>query len=342
MRPQLQAFLADSKEQPEDDAPRLILADWLEEHGLPGEAERAEFIRVQVALARLAADDSQRPALAARERALRQQHGAAWLGPLAARVGAHLYRRGLPHLTIDVGALTSPSLAALAGEEVWAWVEGVEVQGATHAHAPRLAACALLETLGSLGFSGSEIGPGGLEALAGAPALRRLARLDLTGNAVGNRGVRALAASPNLAGLVELILTTNELTPEAGEQLAGAGHLGRLRSLCLWNNRLGDGGARALARAAGLAKLAQLDLRANGIGDGGAVALARTSSLTALTELNLADNRIGPRGALALAEAPGLGTLKALVLWGNPVGPEGVEALRQRFGDRVHVSPVQS
>jgi uncharacterized protein (TIGR02996 family) len=42
----LQAILDDV----EDDALRLVYADWLEEHGQP---ERAEFIRVQVELARL-------------------------------------------------------------------------------------------------------------------------------------------------------------------------------------------------------------------------------------------------------------------------------------------------
>src|SRR5690348_3029901 len=36
---------------PEDDSPRLILADWLDERGQPGDAERAEFIRVQCVLA---------------------------------------------------------------------------------------------------------------------------------------------------------------------------------------------------------------------------------------------------------------------------------------------------
>src|SRR5215213_6729162 len=42
----LQAILA----APDDDAPRLVFADWLDEHGEP---DRAEFIRVQVELARL-------------------------------------------------------------------------------------------------------------------------------------------------------------------------------------------------------------------------------------------------------------------------------------------------
>lgn len=42
------AFLADILEHPKDDTPRLIYADWLEEHG---ESERAAFIRVQCELA---------------------------------------------------------------------------------------------------------------------------------------------------------------------------------------------------------------------------------------------------------------------------------------------------
>lgn len=44
----LRAVLAD----PADDLPRLACADWLEERGRVGDAERAEFVRVQLALAK--------------------------------------------------------------------------------------------------------------------------------------------------------------------------------------------------------------------------------------------------------------------------------------------------
>ncbi len=44
------AFLADIIANPDDDAPRLIFADWLEDNG---EGDRAEFIRVQCELDRL-------------------------------------------------------------------------------------------------------------------------------------------------------------------------------------------------------------------------------------------------------------------------------------------------
>jgi uncharacterized protein (TIGR02996 family) len=36
---------------PDDDAPRLVYADWLDEHGDP---DRAEFIRIQIELHHLA------------------------------------------------------------------------------------------------------------------------------------------------------------------------------------------------------------------------------------------------------------------------------------------------
>src|SRR5678815_2596982 len=43
------AFIRAVLDCPHDDTPRLVYADWLDEHGQP---ERAEFIRVQCAVAR--------------------------------------------------------------------------------------------------------------------------------------------------------------------------------------------------------------------------------------------------------------------------------------------------
>jgi uncharacterized protein (TIGR02996 family) len=46
------ALLASVLAAPDDDAPRLVLADWLDERGGPGDAERASFIRCQIELAK--------------------------------------------------------------------------------------------------------------------------------------------------------------------------------------------------------------------------------------------------------------------------------------------------
>ncbi|MGL4555777.1 MAG: TIGR02996 domain-containing protein, partial [Gemmataceae bacterium] len=56
-------FLDDIRADPDDDGPRLIYADWLDE---AGDEARAEFIRLQIARARGAAG----PEATAREEAL--------------------------------------------------------------------------------------------------------------------------------------------------------------------------------------------------------------------------------------------------------------------------------
>jgi uncharacterized protein (TIGR02996 family) len=50
--PEYAALLRAICAEPDDDTPRLVAADWLEEHGDP---DRAAFIRIQVELARLGA-----------------------------------------------------------------------------------------------------------------------------------------------------------------------------------------------------------------------------------------------------------------------------------------------
>ena len=87
-----EVFLQDIVEAPEDDVPRLIYADWLDDHG---RHERANFIRVQCALARLDEDDPARAELQAVERDLLAPHRARWLAelPTTIRQGA-VFERG--------------------------------------------------------------------------------------------------------------------------------------------------------------------------------------------------------------------------------------------------------
>src|SRR5262245_14232132 len=47
--PQETAFLHSIVEDPDDDAPRLIFADWLDEHGRP---DKAAFVRLEVEYSR--------------------------------------------------------------------------------------------------------------------------------------------------------------------------------------------------------------------------------------------------------------------------------------------------
>src|SRR5438874_337468 len=69
------ALLRAIRESPDDDAPRLVYADWLEEHGDP---DRAAFVRARVRLARLSPRDPARAPLGATAAALLKRHGRRW------------------------------------------------------------------------------------------------------------------------------------------------------------------------------------------------------------------------------------------------------------------------
>src|SRR4051794_14065861 len=70
-----QGFLDFIIAHPDDDTPRLVFADWLEEEG---DGARADFIRVQIERARLPAWDARQVRLRLREQALLDQHGKEW------------------------------------------------------------------------------------------------------------------------------------------------------------------------------------------------------------------------------------------------------------------------
>jgi uncharacterized protein (TIGR02996 family) len=92
--PFLRALLA----EPDDDTLRLATADWFDEHDQPA---RAEFVRVQVELARGVADRDRRRELEIRQRDLLVAHEAEWVAPLAEVLGCRpgewggwVFRRG--------------------------------------------------------------------------------------------------------------------------------------------------------------------------------------------------------------------------------------------------------
>src|SRR5262245_21531260 len=79
------AFLAAIAAAPDDDLPRLVFADWLDEHG---DSHRAEFIRLQCAAAR--GDGGG----ASRADELEARYRSDWLGPLTRMVFGTEFRRG--------------------------------------------------------------------------------------------------------------------------------------------------------------------------------------------------------------------------------------------------------
>src|SRR5262249_13070706 len=85
-----QAFLEEIWDNPDDDLPRLIYADWLEERG----DARGEFIRLPGELNRTVEDNPRRAEMEARERVLLSANVRAWTGELFGLVERWEYRRG--------------------------------------------------------------------------------------------------------------------------------------------------------------------------------------------------------------------------------------------------------
>src|SRR5687768_11603514 len=123
-RPELLALLQAARDHPTPDAPRLVLADWLEEHGDESDRARAAFIRLQCARAGLRHDDPSQQERQREEQQLLDRYGAGWLGPVAEERPPKPwhFRRGLPIARYTVPH-EGPDLEGLVGTELWAWVQ---------------------------------------------------------------------------------------------------------------------------------------------------------------------------------------------------------------------------
>lgn len=66
-------------DEPDENAPRLVYSDWLEENGEP---DRAEFIRLQIQLSRSRNDKRSRARLEKRQAELLAEHKEEWLALL--------------------------------------------------------------------------------------------------------------------------------------------------------------------------------------------------------------------------------------------------------------------
>jgi uncharacterized protein (TIGR02996 family) len=270
-----EAFLQAIRERPDDDAPRLIYADWLEERG---QADRAEFIRIQCRLFGILDSDPSAPELKARAEELLRANWQAWIGPLREVVGPNYSRYG----------------------ESWLREE-------YHPDGLRRFRRGFVD---AIALDAERFLPHAKALLALAP----LRELRLWG---GGHCARVLVECPHLAGLETLAFSdywVAPLTARDAPALAASPYLHGLTTLYLGWNSLGDEGVEALVRARWLKSLVTLDLSDNGITDAGARALAYCPYLSQLQTLYLRRNDISSHGRTALATSPHLRRVSKLEL----------------------------
>jgi uncharacterized protein (TIGR02996 family) len=347
-----QAFLEAILANPDDDAPRLVFADWLEEHG---ESDRAEFIRVQIERTRSPHWDARQVRLRLRERALIERHGQRWKEDLPSIEGVYWeeFRRGF------VATANFDNFTVLREKASACWaaapIEAVAFnfssgREAVDSIAPIAGLCELtihdrffdpreidrfadlpmLSTLRALNLPNCNLGGEGFRRLVASPHLGSLLALRVPGNTIGNPAIRALFDAVSLTSLEELDLSETgsygrtrnygryredpviEATDLAA--LARWPGLARLRVLSLSGNNVGRRGLHALLSSRRVSGLKELRLRGNGLDAKAMKEFDSAQPELQLDVLDLGDNLVGDIGPSDLALAPCLSQLKVLEL----------------------------
>lgn len=335
-------------ENPDDDAARLVYADWLEEHG---QQERGELIRVQCERARLPDDDDRQRELFFREEALLAAHGKDWLGKLKPLVKECRYERGF------VAWVSLPGRAFLEKAEklfALAPLRGIQLThlGMGKFPAADLAAVPQLARLRSLQLRGA-MRDAPTRTVLQSPHVQQLERLHLEDTACGEGTIRHLWAKalPQLQTLefygeglsvhAELLSQPKiPLREYAVTSMSGVFHRDRVIALArtkalaglthlnLRNSPAQVPGATALANSKVMSNLRELVLRSASIGVTGMGAIAASPHMANLTTLNVRTNHFGINGLRALVESQHLTKLNHLELGNNDLDARAVPLLR--------------
>ena len=340
------ALMAAIIANPDEDTPRLLLADWLQEHGDKHEQARAEFIRLQI---ESGSSESGR-LLEPRERALHSEHAPHWLGPLWELTGspssyrARDFDRGLlywwystagtflkksqqaavcaqfPLLGVRMLMLTDSSkrAQAVADSPAIAWVCNFYWQRSRldDDSVRALAASPHTVRLSALGIDHPHCSNTGLKALAQSTCLPNLRRFDLTdglwGGKYNHAGVLQILNSDRLARLCELNLDGNQ--PSGFEDAPFFRDEGLTRLCVLWYH-------------------SRTEMRH----------LVACTHLTNLEELLIGDSHVTDADVRTLLDNPTFAKLKKLALNSlnsnqPPLSDEVEQRLRDRFATGLTLS----
>jgi len=370
MHPEQSALLRTICEEPGDDTPRLVYADWLEEHG---QSERAEYIRTQIEMARLVDEANGRPEwfpdIEQRRSVLSQRctqilnvYEDNWRGEWREIPGVYrrYFHRGFrDHVELDdadilrhperlfhthpVDSLTFSRISPRFVQHV---VDCPQLAYVRSLRIPRLAnervIASILESphlhnLETLDLSSTDVGDHVMKTIATQPHLSKLQHIKLSANRIGPAGLAAFAESRIFSDVRSLSLFRNPLEDDGVIALASAPHLQELISLELQNTQFGNKGVIALTQSTVWANGMVLNLCYNQIEEIGANALAECPHLSKHRLIVLRSNRINDKAAFALAGSPHLKDVPSLELGSNMITPEGKRMLVERFGNRVHV-----
>jgi uncharacterized protein (TIGR02996 family) len=348
---------------PDEDTPRLALADYLEEHG---DRRYAEFIRKQIELARVPEWDPLRLRTRNRDpQALtgyqydqfvpKVPEGLEWPALTAFRrgfpwhvesVGVEPFLRGadalfaaipLQALTIDAGErwrqpidltalLASPHLARLKQLSF-------SLARFTGATMRALQKCPHLRNLTDFTTDFATFEPGAVRTLFQRPLIERLESIRLECSSVRWRDVAdGIAAAGGPYRLRGLSIVEHSSLSFQGPEAFCAPLLRGLRELDITSYAMDIAHIRALCESPVVGGLESLTLSGVRPGVPGIQALAGCAALCGLKRLRLGSNHLGPVAVRALAASPHLAGLQILDLSANKLGDKGaIELARAPF-----------
>ena len=320
-------FLHAIAAQPEEDAPRLIFADWLEEQG---DTARAEFIRVQCQLGRMEGCEPGYYALKQREAKLYRAHGDTWSRDIKPWVRYSRFERGgIADVTV------TPKKLEQHGKELFtlAPVQRVKLMMLKSKDIPVLVGLSCLRHVRSLSLGGNELTSAELAQLLDSPYLTQVQSLELEPNYRTESDLTFL--TPGRLPQVRELRLTGRLSIGAWEQLCTSSWLGQVERLYLrgWlhNDRMqaftdptipatervllalrpdDTDGLGSLIRSSGLGSLSTLSVDFSNLQDPTAEELAGCGGLGSLTRLELHSLKLSSRGLQALAGASFVPRLK--------------------------------
>ncbi|MFT3713183.1 MAG: TIGR02996 domain-containing protein [Archangium sp.] len=284
--------------RPEDDAPRLVYADWLMERQDP----RGEFIRLQVESAALHDGHHLKLEYERRAAAVMHPHRLEWT-PAVNPAFEWRFVRGFPASVKLAAPALKDSLAAL--ERVPS-LEGFELNfnGVTEPLGDvwaRVFSHRIFERLHSLRLTW-HMPQIIVRHLVEQPWLSRLESLQLSWVSLREESWALLGASSALRGLQTLELGLSGATDFAVEKLASL-PWPKLTWLRLSNNQLGTTACESLAKPGVFPALQDLDVSWNRIGKRGGVVLTSAEWFKNLRTLDLSHLQVGDETCAAIAEA---------------------------------------
>jgi uncharacterized protein (TIGR02996 family) len=322
----LQAVLA----EPDDDAPRLIYADWLEERGDP----RGAFIRLQCALERIVPADLARPDLEDEAGDLLHQNEEEWTAPLRGIASEWRFRRGF----VEEATVAGDEFLA-RGDDLFSEFPIIRLRiRLRRGQVGGVAASSHLGKLRTLDVRLCYLRDSGVEELLASPHLKRVTALNLAGNDLEGPAIRALLELPLMGRLTSLNLSDNgSLGVSAARRLAQSPAVAALQTLGLSSTNIGPAGLRDLLTSTFLRALTSLqagNILHSGTGLPSIIGLTGSHVLGRLTALDLSGFP-WPGGALDVLGSPDLGQLSSLCLSRCNLGRHNASLLMEswRFSD---------